>query len=356
MPAVVVELTRGPLVESLFRGDGAVVDSTGRVLFQVGDGSKVTFWRSSAKPIQALPVITSGAADAFGYGPEHLAIFCASHNAEPVHTETVLDALTRAGLSPDSLQCGPHAPFDRITADAMKERGEEPGRIHSNCSGKHTAMLAIGKHLGLPIADYLNPASAIQQVILAAVADVCGLPAGQIAIGVDGCGVPVFGMPLTHMSYAFARLADPDRMPADKVDAGRRIRDAMLAHPYNVAGRGRICTEIMGLPGGRFLAKSGAEGVYSVGILPEAAAASPVLRKAGAVGGVGITVKAEDGNTDTRHLMIVEIMRQLGVLTDEDLAALEKYRPAPIKNWAGKVVGEKRIAFTLEPVEGVSLA
>lgn len=352
MPAVVVELTRGPLVESLFRGDAAVVDSTGRVLFQVGDARKVTFWRSSAKPIQALPVITSGAADAFGYGPHHLAMFCASHNAEPVHTEAVLDALVRAGLSPEQLQCGAHAPYDKITAEAMKERGEEPGRIHSNCSGKHTGMLAIGKHLGLPIDDYLNPDSAVQQLIKAAVADVCGLPAEQIAIGVDGCGVPVFGMPLTNMAYAFARLADPGRMPADKVEAGRRMRDAMLAHPYNVAGRGRICTEIMELPGHRFVAKSGAEGVYSLGILPEVAAASPVLQQAGAVGGVGITVKSEDGSTDARHLMIVEIMRQLGVLTEGDLAALARHRPGPIKNWAGKVVGEKRIAFTLEPVEG----
>lgn len=355
MPVVVVELTRGPLVESLFRGDAAVVDSTGRVLFQVGDGRKVTFWRSSAKPIQALPVITSGAADAFGFAPEHLAMFCASHNAEPVHTETVLDALRRAGLSPDLLQCGAHAPYDKITADAMKAAGQEPGKIHSNCSGKHSGMLAIGQHLGLPIDDYLNPASALQQLILATVARVCGLPKEQIAIGVDGCGVPVFGMALTNMSLAFARLADPASMPEGMQEPGRRMRDAMIAYPYNVAGRARICSELMGLPGGRIVAKSGAEGVYSVGLLPEVVAASPVLQKAGAVGGVGITVKAEDGNTDARHLMIVEIMRQVGALTDEDLAALAKYRPTPIKNWAGKVIGEKRTAFTLEPVEGVTV-
>lgn len=352
---IVVELTRGPLVESVFRGDAAVVDSTGRLLFQVGDGGKVTFWRSSAKPIQAMPVVTTGAADAFGYTAEHLALFCASHNAEPVHTSTVLDALQRAGLSPEYLQCGPHYPYDRVTADAMREAGEEPGRIHSNCSGKHSGMLAIGKHLGLPLDDYLNPASEIQQVILASVAEVCGLPKEQVAIGVDGCGVPVFGMPLANMSLAFARLADPDRMPEGKQDAGRRMREAMIAHPYNVAGRGRICTELMGLPGGRFVAKSGAEGVYSVGILPAVAAVSPVLRQAGAVGGVGITVKAEDGNTDTRHLMVVEILRQLGVLGEEDLSALSKYRPVAMKNWAGKVVGEKRTAFTIEPVEGVTL-
>ncbi|MFZ5818144.1 MAG: asparaginase [Bacillota bacterium] len=353
MPAIVMELIRGPLVESLFRGDAAVVDSTGRVLFQVGDGRKVTFWRSSAKPVQALPVITSGAADAFGFTDEHLAIFCASHQGEPVHTETVADALRRAGLSPDYLQCGAHAPYDRATARELEERGERPRPVHSNCSGKHTGMLAIGRHLGLPLDDYLSPSSAVQQVVIGAVARVCGLPKEQIALGVDGCGVPVFGMDLAHMSLAFARLADPDRMPEGFAGAGRRIRDAMIAHPYLVAGGGRICTDLMGLPGGRLVAKSGAEGVYSIGVLPDAVAASPALQRAGAVGGIGITVKVEDGNADARHLMTVEILRQLDLLTEEDLAALAKYRPAPIKNWAGRVVGEKRIAFTLQPVEGV---
>lgn len=355
MPVVVVEWTRGHLVESLFRGDAAVVDSTGRLLFAVGDGQKVTFWRSSAKPIQALPVITSGAADAFGYTAEHLALFCASHNSEPVHTTTVAAALQQAGLSPDLLQCGAHPSLDRATAQAMREAGEEPGRIHSNCSGKHSGMLAIGKHLGLPLDDYMNPASEVQQVILMSVAKVCGLPVEQIAIGVDGCGVPVFGMPLANMSLAFARLADPDRMPEGKQEAGRRLRDAMIANPYHVAGRNRICTDLMALPGGRFVAKSGAEGVYSAGILPHVAAASPVLQQAGAVGGVGITVKVEDGHTDTRHLMVVEILRQVGVLTEEDLTTLAKYRPMPITNYAGAVVGEKRTAFTLEPVEGVTV-
>lgn len=353
---VVVELTRGPLVESVFRGDGAVVDSTGRLLFQVGDGQKVTFWRSSAKPIQAIPVITSGAADRFGHTTEHLALFCSSHNAEPVHTQTVLGALDRIGLSADALQCGAHAPYDRITAEAMRAAGEEPGMVHSNCSGKHTGMLAIAKHLGLPYDDYLNPDSAIQQLILVNVAAVCGLPAEQIAIGVDGCGVPVFGMPLSHMSYAFARLADPTAMPAGMETAARRMREAMHAHPYLVAGRGRICTDLNGLPGRQIVAKSGAEGVYSVGILPEAVAASPVLREAGAVGGVGITVKVEDGSADARHLMVVEILRQLGVLSEGDLNALTRYRPAPITNWGGQVIGERRTAFALEPVEGVRLA
>ena len=348
MVAVVVEQTRGPLVENIYRGDGAVVDGQGHVVFRVGDPEKVTFWRSSAKPIQAMPVVLSGAADAFGFGPEHLAIFCASHSGEPVHTETVLDAMRRAGLSPELLRCGAHAPFDRETADALAAAGRAPEAIHNTCSGKHTGMLALAKHLGLPLETYLDPNSQLQQIILANVADVTGMKLGQIAIGTDGCGVPVFGLPLRNMAWAFARLADPTAMPHGKEEAGRRFRDAMLDCPHHIAGKRRICTQIMKLPGRRFVAKSGAEGVYCVGVLPEAVAQSPVLKAAGVTGGVGIAVKAEDGDKDVRHMMIYEILRQLGLLTADDLAALAAYGPHPVKNHAGTLVGERRIVFTLE--------
>lgn len=348
MSVIVVEQTRGPLVENLFRGDAAVVDATGKLLFKVGDPGKATYWRSSAKPIQAMPIVLSGAADAFGFGPQHLAQFSASHNGEPRHTDTVLDAMRLAGLSPDLLQCGPHLPYDRETAEAMTAVGEEPGRIHNNCSGKHTGMLALAQHLGLPLDDYLEPESELQRLIRANVADVVGLREDQIAIGVDGCGVPVFGLPVHNMAYAFARLADPAYMPAGKEEAGRRFRDAMRQHPYLVAGKKRICTELMTLPGARLVAKSGAEGVYCVGVLAETAAASPVLRELGVTGAIGIAVKAEDGHKDVRHLVLIEVMRQLGLLTEEDLAAVARYQSIPVKNWAGRLVGEMRPVFTVE--------
>ena len=336
-------------METLARGDAAVVDATGRLLFQVGDGQKVTFWRSAAKPIQALPVITSGAVDRFGLAPEHVAMMAASHNAEPVHVETVLEALRRAGLSPDLLQCGAHPPLDREAAAALQAAGQEPGRVHSNCSGKHTGMLVLAKHLGLPLDDYLEPGSAVQQVILQCVARVTAVPAGEIAIGVDGCGVPVFGMPLRSMAFAYARLAAPEYLDDEYREAGRRMRDAMWTHPYLVAGRGRICTDLMSLPGRRFLGKSGAEGVYCVGLPPETVSLSPALRNSGAVGGVGIAMKAEDGRADVSYLMVVEILDQLGLLTAEDRAALARYGPGPITNYAGRVVGERRAVFELAP-------
>lgn len=347
MPEIVVEVTRGPLVENIYRGDAAVVDAAGRLLFRVGDAAKVTFWRSAAKPIQALPIITSGAADRFGFGPQHLAIFAASHNGEPVHTETVLDAIQKAGLSPELLQCGTHPPFDRESAAAITAAGRMPEVIHNNCSGKHTGMLALAHHLGFPLHDYLDPNSQVQQVIRASVAESVGVPEPQIAIGVDGCGVPVFGLPLRNMAWSYARLADPGAMPAAQQAAARLMRDAMLDFPHLVAGKRRICTNLISRPGRRFLAKSGANGVYSVGILPEAAAQSPVLRAAGAVGGVGIAVKSEDGDANVHYMMAVEILRQLELLSEDDLAALSRYTAAPVKNHAGRIVGEKKPALQL---------
>jgi L-asparaginase II len=348
MAATLVEQTRGPLVENMFRGDVAVVDATGRLLFRVGDEGKKTFWRSSAKPIQIMPIVLTGAAEAYGFDSRHLAIFSASHNGEAAHVEVILDAMQKAGFGPEALKCGAHAPYDKDSAEALVKAGREPEAIHNNCSGKHTGMLSLAKYLGQPLETYLDPASDVQQVILANVADVVGLPKEEVAIGVDGCGVPVFGLPIYNMAYSFARLADPGWMPDGKEEAGLAMREAMLEHPHLIAGTKRICTELMSLPGRRFVAKSGAEGVYCVGILPEVAAASPVLQAAGAVGGVGIAVKIEDGNGQVRHQVIVETMRQLGVLTQEDTEALSRYGTVPVKNHAGRLVGEIRPAFTIE--------
>jgi L-asparaginase II len=346
MTAVLVEVTRGPLVENRLRGSVAIVTSTGRPLLAAGDANLVTYWRSAAKPIQAMELVRSGAADRFGFGPEHLAIFASSHNGEPVHTEWVSDALARAGLGVDLLQCGIHAPFDRETAEATPE----PGPLHNNCSGKHTAMLALAKHLGMPLATYLDPASPLQQRILATVAEAVGMAPGDIAIGVDGCGVPVFGLPVSRMAYAFARLADPATMSAGLQEPARRFREAMRTHPYLVAGRKRICTALMSLPGLPLVAKSGADGVYSVGILPEAVARSPVLRELGAQGGVGITIKMESGVTKERDLVVVGVLEYLGLLGDQQREALRWWRPGPVKNHAGRHVGEVRLTLDLQRV------
>lgn len=342
MSAVLLEMTRGPLVENRFRGSIAIVDGTGRLILAAGDPEMVTYWRSSAKPIQAMALVQTGVADRFGFRSEHLALFAASHNGESVHTAGVAEALQLAGVGQEALQCGIHAPFDRETA----QQTPEPTAIHNNCSGKHAGMLALARHLDLPLANYLDPSSPLQQRILATVAEAIDLDPSEIAIGVDGCGVPVFGLPISRMALAYARLADPSRMPADLVEPAQRFRDAMRAHPYLVAGRKRICTALMeNLP---VVAKSGADGVYSVGILPEAVERSPLLQALGAQGGVGITIKMESGAGRERDLVIVEVLNQLGLLGGEELAALGFWRPSPIKNHAGREVGQIRLTVALQ--------
>lgn len=342
MSAILLEMTRGPLVENRFRGSIAVVDGAGRLLLAAGDPEMVTYWRSAAKPIQAMALVQLGAADRFGLRAEHLALFAASHNGEPVHTAGVAEALQLAGVGPEALQCGIHAPFDRETA----LHTPEPGAVHNNCSGKHTGMLALARHLDLPLDNYLDPASPLQQRILSTVAEAVDLDPAAITIGVDGCGVPVFGLPISRMALAYARLAEPAAMPPGLVESARRFRDAMRAHPYLVAGRKRICTALMAsLP---VVAKSGADGVYSVGILPEAVERSPVLQALGAQGGIGFTVKMESGAGKERDLVVVEILNQLGLLGEAEREALAWWRPGPIKNHAGREVGQIRLTVSLQ--------
>lgn len=360
-----VEVTRGPLVETRHRGVIAVVDASGRLLWRAGDpGALVTYWRSSAKPFQSMPIVYTGAARRYGYESADLAIFSASHNAEPVHQEQVTAALARAGLDPGLLRCGGHLPTDKLTAEQMQAGGEKPTALHNNCSGKHTGMLALAAHLGYPTAGYLEPDHPVQQIIIENLAAVLGISGSSIALGVDGCGVPTFGISVCQMALAFARLADPPAIPAApgdaplpagyappdagaRRDAARQVRDAMMAHPYLVAGRRRLDTDLMQVLGSRAVCKTGASGVYSLGILPEAVRALPAL--AGAAGGVGVAIKIEDGQSPQRDVAVVETLVQLGLLGPQGNPALEYYRRTPVHNVAGRLVGEMRPAFRLEP-------
>lgn len=353
MYEVLVEGTRGDLVELIHRGHVAVVDATGKLLYSAGDPDKLTSMRSAAKPIQAIPIVESGAADHFGLNSEDLAIICSSHNSEPVHIDAVTRLLTKLELSEAALQCGTHPPFDRRSADEILRTGRELSPAYSNCSGKHTGMLALAAFLGHPLEGYYLPGHEVQRIILDTMSRVTEVPASDIRIGVDGCGVPVFGLPLRAMALAFARLADPEAMPEGKREAARRLRDAMLEHPYLVAGRNRICTALMQKATGKVVAKSGADGIYCVGVLPGVLSGeAPEIQPAGSPEvsrhrGIGIAVKIDDGSDRARHPAVMETLRQLGILTPEELEALAWYHRTPIKNFRGETVGELRPVFEL---------
>jgi L-asparaginase II len=333
---ILVEVTRGPLVENVHRGHVAVVDWQGNLLYSVGDPGHITYWRSSAKPFQALPIVESGAADRYGIEPKELALFCASHSGEKIHTDTVLGIFKKIGQDPSLLQCGVHMPYHAETARAMTQAGEKPSALHCNCSGKHSGMLTLVTHLGYDPANYLELDHPLQQLILDYVAEFTGYPREQIAIGTDGCGVPVHGLPLYNMALAYARLAHPQGNPS-RIEACRRMTAAMIAHPEMVGGTDRFCTDLMRTAGGVLVGKAGAAGVYCVGIMEE---------------GIGIAVKCEDGSSRGRDPVVVEILKQLGFLSAQQVQSLEKYHRPRNVNHRQEKCGEVIPALQLRKEAG----
>lgn len=334
MSEKLVELTRGRIVESIHRGDLAIVDATGKLLYSVGSPKeKVAFIRSSSKPIQAVPVVESGAIDHFHLTERELAIFCASHSAEPIHVETVLSVLRKIGLSESALRCGKHLPLNKKAAEGLIRQGIEATEVHCNCSGKHSGMLTLAQRMGWDVSTYTDLQNPVQQAMLNVMSRFSGLQPEEIEIGVDGCGVPVFGLPIYNMALCWARLSDASSLPRPTQQAVARITQAMTAWPQLIAGSGRLCTALMRQLNGRVVAKSGAEGVYCATLLGK---------------GIGIAVKIEDGNGRATGPVIIEALRQLGVLTEDDLENLHSFHRPTLYNHRHDVVGTERPAFTLQ--------
>lgn len=339
--ALLVEVWRGPIIESRHCGHLIAVDANGTEICSLGSPQSVTYLRSSGKPFQALPVVASGAADRFGFTESEVAIACGSHNGEPVHVKTVRSMLQKIGLDESALKCGAHEPYSVDVARELVRRDERPTAIQNNCSGKHAAMLALAKHLDAPTETYDELANPVQQMILQAVSEFSGVAVEEIAIGIDGCGVPVFGISVRAMALMYARLVSPPLTFATETRAAcRRIVSAMIAYPEMIGGtRDRLDTELIGAAAGKLISKIGAEGVYTVGVLPCDEWPN----------GIGFALKVEDGDDKrARPPAIIDALRQLGVLSREDLRALSKYSPEIITNRRGDRVGEARTAFTLQ--------
>lgn len=343
-PAPLVEVWRGALVESRHRGHVIAVEPIGNVIARLGEPRVTTYLRSSAKPFQAIPLVATGAADRFGFTEKEIAIACASHNGEAIHTETVARMLEKIGLPASALKCGAHEPFSTEVAEALRAEGRRPTVLHNNCSGKHTGMLALALHIGAPTESYDQIENPVQQLILRAVSKFSDRPIDKIALGVDGCGAPVFGVPVTSMALMYARLASPpESFNIDGLsDAAQRIFRAMTKHPEIVGGRAeRLDTKVMLAGRGRIVSKVGAEGVYTAGILP-----SEVWPQ-----GLGVALKIEDGeDRRSRPTVVIESLRQLGILDDDALHELAPYSRFPVRNHRGDYVGEVRASFELEKV------
>ena len=318
--APVAALRRGGILESVHRGRYAVVDPEGAVLDYLGDIEGYVCMRSSAKPFQALPLVFSGAAEAFGFTDEEISVACASHNGEPRHLAAVRSVLRRVGLSERDLQNGFHPPMHAPSAGRLAKTGESPRAIHGNCSGKHAAMLAVCVHAGWDISGYRDPDGPLQGLILRTIAAVCGVEPGDVRRAGDGCGVPVFAVPLRSMGLGFARLASGGAggFPADLSESLRRVRDAMLKHPYMVAGTGRLDTKLM--EGTSLLTKSGAEAVFAAANTTEPA--------------WGMALKVSDGASRALAPAAVGALARWGVRVPRGLDS------SPVTDLHGETVGE----------------
>ncbi|HEX6144494.1 MAG TPA: asparaginase [Geminicoccaceae bacterium] len=319
-PPLEVEVRRGGCVESRHRVRFAVARSDGAIVRSGGDIRAPVFPRSAIKPLQAVPLVESGAADRFGLGEVELALACASHSGQPEHVSAVGSWLSKIGCSADDLQCGAHLPYDEESAHRLIQAGERPGALHNNCSGKHAGMLALARHLGAPLRGYVEPDHPVQRAVAEVLQSFCDQP--QLpAPGIDGCGVPTWPVPLGGLAIAAARIASPAGLPDARRDAVRRLVAAMRSHPNLVAGERRPCTRIMrALP--EVVVKTGAEGVYF--------AALPARR-------LGLALKVEDGATRAAVAALMHLLRLVGVdLPDR----LQDLATPVLTNRAGAPVGE----------------
>lgn len=329
---VLVEITRGDLVESVHRGSVAIADAQGNIRFALGDLKTPVYPRSSLKPIQALPLLESGAAEAFGLGDEEIALACASHSGEPMHTTRVAAWLARIGCVESDLACGAHPSRYEPVAEDMIKRGEKPTRIHNNCSGKHTGFLTVARHWDVATQGYEKHDHPVQRAIAKALGELTEIES-ELPWGIDGCAAPNFAVPLDAQARAFAKFAAPDALSPERASACRRIVRAMMAHPELVSGTGRSCAILMRSAKGHAAVKTGAEGFFA-GMIPEL--------------GLGIAIKIDDGAGRAADAVIAALLDKLGVLGDAENA--RQMLRAPITNTRNDVVGERRIAPALAEV------
>ena len=322
---VLVELTRGQMVESVHRGSVAVCDAKGGVRLALGDIESPVYPRSAFKIMQALPLVETGAADAFKVSPRELSMACASHSAEAFHVKTAGQWLKRIGCAECDLACGPHLPSDEPVLRAMLRGRKEPTRLHNNCSGKHTGFLTVARHMGEPVEGYEGIDHPVQRRIRQTLAEVCGLQADAMPWGIDGCAAPNFAMPLRNLAMGMARLAMPDGLGPVRAQAARRLVAAVKANPLYESGTGRPDARLIEAASGGTITKIGAEGVY-IAIIPDL--------------GLGVALKIDDGAARAAETAIAAVLVSLGVL-DRDSPAARSMIAAPINNWRGDLCGER---------------
>lgn len=329
---VLVEVTRGNLVESRHRGMVVVVDGDGKVVFSQGDIEAGVFPRSACKAMQALPLVESGAADAHGFGNRELALACSSHSGEPAHARLAGAMLAAAGVDESVLECGAHWSFEQPVLVSQARLLDRPTALHNNCSGKHAGFVCAACHTGKDLEGYVRYEHPVQAEIRGVMANLTGAPLAVDNCGVDGCSIPTYAVPLKDLAHGFAKMATGTGLAPERAKAAHRLIAACMAEPFYVAGTKRACTRLMETAPGRVFAKTGAEGVFCAAI-PEK--------------GLAIALKCEDGTTRAAESMVAATLARFFKEEPDLHAGLMAQANRGMSNWNGIHVGDIRVTEAL---------
>ncbi len=324
-----VEEYRGNVLENVHYGAVSVVDESGKVLYAAGDPHHMTFLRSAAKPFQALPAMKRRIDEVYGLTGEETALFAASHRGESFHIDALESLMGKIGIQEDALHCCATYPLNEDAKAERHQNHETKRRIFHNCSGKHSGMIALCKHMGWDEATYYQPEHPLQKEILETLADIAEVPVSSIPQGIDGCGLPIYAIPLDRIAYSFLKLACPDliRYP-ETAEAAARIAKVMNEYPDIIADTKFVCSAL--LKDDNLTAKGGAKGVYGIGLRKERLA---------------ISLKVSDGSEQVWPCIIATILERLGYSNQATIDRLYELVPNEILNDGGTLVGERRAVF-----------
>jgi L-asparaginase II len=328
---IIVEVTRGGIVESRHRGAYSICDAAGEELAAAGDTSQAIFPRSAIKAFQALAMVEAGVADRFDFSAAEISLACSSHAGEPKHVETAHSMLRKIGLVEADYACGPHWPSNEAAARELARAQDHPGQVHNNCSGKHAGMLGLAVLLEAPREGYIKRDHPVQRAVGRVISKMCDVDVDTVPCGIDGCSVPTWAIPLKSLAKGFARFATGEGLSTERQAACRRIIAAVRAYPFMVAGTGRFCTDVMQAVPEVFV-KTGAEGVFC-GCVPAS--------------GIGIALKCDDGGTRAAECLMAHLLARHAGLDADSAAALQRFVRVVLVNRAGLDVGEVRVCSAL---------
>lgn len=328
-PTPLVHEYRGNVLDLTHYGHLCVVDAASRVRFAVGDPDVSVYYRSASKPLQTLPVIRRRLDRMYGLTEEETVIFAGSHAGEAFHLSVLESILEKTGLSEDALVMNPAVPAHPRANEQRIRDGLPPRKLYHNCAGKHLALMLLQRALGAEVRDYWKPDAPAQEEVRRVILQMS--ECGHTDLGIDGCGVPVFAVPLWGIAAAFLNLAAPERIPDPSLrEAAVRFAPRMHRYPLMMRGTGYLCSLLNEDP--NVVAKGGANGVYGFALKKEK---------------LGVAFKFTDGTEGSWALVILEVLRALGCLSEDTRRRLEGLHPFVIRNDNGTVAGARKTAFTV---------